>query len=329
MPIDLFIFCLLLSFALTLLLCKRIIPILMQKKLGQKILEIGPRWHKNKEGTPTMGGVCFLIPILFVGSLSFFLIRRSTLTSEIVGGMLTLAFAFLNALIGVFDDLTKFKRKRNQGLTPRQKLVLQTAVSAGYLAMLSCFCELSTTLHVPFSGAELDLGRLFYPFALVLLVGIVNCANLTDGLDGLATTVAAILSGFFALLATVFASETVLLLSGAVLGGTLAFLIFNYHPARVFMGDTGSLFLGAVLAGLAILLGDVGIIVISGALYVLEGVSVILQVAFFKLTRGRRLFLMAPLHHHFERRGWGEVKVVSVFSILSFFFCLVAFFAYM
>ncbi len=329
MPIHLFLLCLLLSFILTLILCKRIIPILMQKKLGQKILEIGPRWHKNKEGTPTMGGICFLIPILTVGVLALLLIYKRMPTEDLIGGILTLLFALSNALIGLIDDLTKFKKKQNQGLTPRQKLVLQTSVATGYLALLTLYCKLETNLQIPFTDLEIELGMLFYPFALLLLVGVVNCANLTDGLDGLATSVAAILAGFFSLLATLLYSETVLLFSGAVLGGTLAFLIFNYHPARVFMGDTGSLFLGAILSGLSLLLGDIGLIVIGGSLYLLEGASVILQVLYFKLTRGKRLFLMAPLHHHFERQGWSEVKVVSAFSIFSFFSCLVAFFAYL
>jgi phospho-N-acetylmuramoyl-pentapeptide-transferase len=329
MPIGSFILCLILSFAATLLLCKRIIPILMQKKLGQRILEIGPRWHKNKEGTPTMGGVCFLFPILGVGVLALLLISKRTVKGELIGGLLTLIFALANALIGMIDDLTKFKKNQNQGLTPRQKLVLQTSVATAYLALLDLFLQVPTTVRIPFTEQTIQLGVLFYPLALLFLVGLVNCANLTDGLDGLATSVAAILSGFFALVATVLLSETVLLFSGALLGGTLAFLIFNYHPARVFMGDTGSLFLGAMLAGLSLLLGDVGFIALGGALYLLEGLSVILQVLYFKLTHGKRLFLMAPLHHHFERLGWSEVKVVSVFSMFSFFTCLVAFFAYL
>ena len=329
MPIGLFLLCLFLSFTATLLLCKRIIPILMQKKLGQRILEIGPRWHKNKEGTPTMGGICFAIPILAVGTSALLLISHRTLPAETVGGISTLLFALANAVIGMFDDLTKFKKKQNQGLTPRQKLVLQISVATAYLALLDLYFGLRTTLQIPFSDLTIELGVLFYPIALVFIVGVINCANLTDGLDGLATSVAAILSGFFALVATVLSSETVLLFSGAVLGGTLAFLIFNYHPARVFMGDTGSLFLGATLAGLSLMLGNVGFIAIGGALYLLEGLSVILQVLYFKLTHGRRLFLMAPLHHHFERLGWSEVKVVSVFSLFSFFSCLIAFFAYL
>ena len=329
MPISLFLICLVLSFLSTVVLCRAVIPILRKKKMGQKILDIGPRWHKSKEGTPTMGGICFLIPILLFGSIALFLVSREATKEEISGGVLCLIFALANALIGMIDDLTKFKKKQNKGLTPRQKLVLQTSVASAYLALLSLFFELPTTLQVPFSDATIDLGLLFYPLALLFLVGVVNCANLTDGLDGLATSVAAILSGFFALAAIVLFSETVLLFSGALLGGVLAFLIFNYHPARVFMGDTGSLFLGALLAGLSLMLGNIGFIALGGLLYLLEGLSVVLQVLFFKLTHGRRLFLMAPLHHHFEKLGWSEVKVVSVFSIFSFFTCLIAFFAYL
>ena len=301
----------------------------MRKKLGQRILEIGPRWHKRKEGTPTMGGICFLVPILVIGALAILFLSPELMKSEIIGGALTLLFALANALIGMVDDLTKFKKHQNQGLTPRQKLVLQTTVAAAYLALLALHTELSTSLTIPFTDLCITLGGFFYPFALLLLVGVVNCANLTDGLDGLATSIAAIIAGFFALLATVFLSESVLLISGAVLGGMLGFLIFNYHPARVFMGDTGSLFLGAILAGMAMILGDVGLIVFSGMIYLLEGVSVILQVLYFKLTHGKRLFLMAPLHHHFEKCGWSEIKVVTAFSIFSFFSCLVAFFAYL
>ena len=206
---------------------------------------------------------------------------------------------------------------------------MQTSVATAYVALLHLFYELSTVVRLPFTERFFDLGLLYYPLVLLFLVGLINCANLTDGLDGLATSVAAILSGFFALLATIRFSETVLLFSGALLGSMLGFLIFNYHPARVFMGDTGSLFLGALLAGFSFLLCDIGIILIAGALYLLEGVSVIMQVLYYKITHGKRLFLMAPLHHHFERLGWSEIKVVSVFSIFSFSCCLVAFFAYL
>ena len=326
MPISLFLLCLVLSFLSTVVFCRAVIPILMKKKMGQKILDIGPRWHKNKEGTPTMGGICFLIPILLFGSVALFLVSNDATKKEISGGVLCLIFALANALIGMIDDLTKFKKKQNKGLTPRQKLVLQTSVATAFLALMKLHAGLSSVIHIALLNLHFDLSWAYYPLALLLLVGVVNCANLTDGLDGLASCVAAILSGFFALAATVCLSEATLVLSGALLGGILGFLIFNYHPARVFMGDTGSLFLGAMLSGFSLMLGDALLILIAGALYLVEGLSVILQVLYFKLTHGKRLFLMAPLHHHFEKLGWSEVKVVSLFSLFSFICCLTAFF---
>ena len=324
-----FLICVVLSFFSTVLLCRLIIPLLMKKKLGQTILEIGPRWHKNKEGTPTMGGICFIAPILLscISVLPFF--AADMLRGACRGFYLTLIYALLNAVIGLVDDLTKFKKKRNQGLTPRQKLFLQTSIATAYLAMLHLYGLLNPIISLPFSSLEFDLGALYYLLALVLLVGIVNCANLTDGIDGLATSEAAILSGFFAVMAVLLASHSVLIISGAVFGGALAFLIFNYHPARVFMGDTGSLFFGAILSGCAFLLGEPLLILLAGFLYVLEGLSVILQVLYFKLTHGKRLFLMAPLHHHFEKRGWSEVTVVGVFSLVSILFCIAAFAAFL
>ena len=323
-----FIICAGLSFFLTVLLCRRTIPVLMRKKLGQRILEIGPRWHKNKEGTPTMGGICFIPPIIFTSVFVLLFLRSSITKSELRLLLITLAYAISNALVGLIDDLTKFKKQQNKGLTPRQKLVLQTTLSTAYLALLHLYGALTTVVQIPFFGRSIDLGASYYLLALLLLVGVVNCANLTDGIDGLATGEAAILSGFFAVAAVISLSDSALLLSGAVFGGALAFLVFNYHPARIFMGDTGSLFFGAVLSGCAFLLGNPLLIILSGMLYFLEGISVILQVVYFKLTRGKRLFLMAPLHHHFERRGWSEVKVVAVFSLASIVFCTAAFFAF-
>lgn len=323
-----FLLCLGLTFLFTVLLCRKVIPILMQKKLGQKILEIGPRWHKNKEGTPTMGGVCFIPPILIVPLTLCIYLSDTLKTSELRLLILTLIYALANALVGLVDDLTKFKKQQNAGLTPRQKLVLQTTLATAYLAMLNLYGAIQTDIRIPFIEKTVPLGRAFYLLALLLLVGVVNCANLTDGIDGLATSEAAILSGFFAVASVAVASRTLSAVSGAVLGGALAFLLFNYHPARVFMGDTGSLFFGAILSGLAFLIGEPLLIVFAGALYLIEGLSVILQVVYFKLTHGKRLFLMAPLHHHFEKRGWSEVKVVAVFSLCSIALCIATFVAF-
>lgn len=313
-----------LSFLGTVFLCRRLIPFLREKKMGQKILEIGPRWHKNKEGTPTMGGICFLIPILLFSVLAGILLLPSTPKKEFLPFCLTLLYALLNAVVGLVDDLTKFRHGTNQGLTPRQKLLLQTVFAGAYLALLSLFGEVSTDLRIPFTQHTLSLGVWYYILALFLLVGIVNCANLTDGIDGLAASEAAILASFFAIVAAVRLSGTATVTSAAVFGGALGFLVFNYYPARIFMGDTGSLFLGAILSGCAFLLGEPLLIITAGFLYVLEGISVILQVLVFKLTNGKRLFLMAPVHHHFEKRGWNEVRIVGAFSLLTLVFCAVA-----
>lgn len=321
----LFLAALLLAFVGTVLLTRKVIPILREKKMGQKILEIGPRWHKNKEGTPTMGGICFIIPILFTVLVVFLTVLKETPRREAIFLLLTLLYGILNAIVGIIDDLTKFKKKRNDGLTPRQKLLLQTVFAAAYLAMLALFDGVSTTLRIPFTQLELSLGGWYYAFALLLLVGIVNCANLTDGIDGLAASEAAILAAFFGIMGALRMQTTSVILSGAILGGALAFLIFNYHPARLFMGDTGSLFFGAILAGSAFLLGEPLLILTAGMLYVLEGTSVILQVLFFRLTKGKRLFKMAPLHHHFEKSGWSEVRIVSVFSLVTFLFCFLSY----
>ena len=230
--------------------------------------------------------------------------------------LLTVLFALSNGLIGVIDDLAKFRHKRNDGLTPKQKLLLQSVTASAYLLLLAIFGFRPDLSRLPLpSGFVFE--PLFYLLAAFLLVGIVNCANLTDGIDGLAAADAAVLAGFFGLVGAGLLSETLSLFSGAIFGGAAGFLLFNYHPARVFMGDTGSLFFGAALAGCSFLAGDPILIAFAGSLYVLEGLSVILQVGFFKLTGGRRLFRIAPLHHHFEAIGWSEPKIVAVFSLFT------------
>ncbi len=320
-----FLICTAASFVLTVILCLRIIPILRKKKFGQKILDIGPRWHKKKEGTPTMGGICFLIPILAVSGIGFLFFPIAISEKDLARGILVLFYGASNAIVGILDDLSKFKKRQNQGLTPRQKLVLQTTFAVAFLSLLFLYAPPSTRVKLPFTDITAELGVWYYLAALLLLVGVVNFANLTDGIDGLASSVAAIVASFFALCAHALLSFGCIIVCGALLGGVLAFLIFNYHPARVFMGDTGSLFLGAILSGCSFILDDPFLILLGGGIYLLEGLSVILQVGWFRLTRGKRLFRMAPLHHHFEKGGWGEVKVVSVFSFFTLLFCLLAY----
>ncbi len=294
-------------------------------KAKQPIYEGGPRWHMSKSGTPTMGGLAFLVAtnISLLGS-SLFLF----LNGEQSGGktlLLCISYATLNSLIGIIDDATKLRRKRNAGLSATQKLVLQLLLAALFLFVRSRFVGDDTVLS--FSFVSIDIGPIYYPLSLIILVGITNCANLTDGIDGLASSVGFAI-GMALFYISCALSYEVSFIASAVIGATLGFLLFNIHPARIFMGDTGSLFLGALLASAAFALSNPLMIVIVGAVYVIEGVSVILQVVYFKLT-GKRLFKMAPLHHHLEKSGWSENRICIVAIIVTFVFSLPAFAFYL
>lgn len=319
-----------LTFLITVLVSRRLIPYLKGKKMGQHILEIGPRWHKNKEGTPTMGGVAFIIASLVcgIGVTAYMIIKDGAASS--VGFVATLAYALACGLIGVADDLQKFTKKENEGLTASQKYLLQLLASGAYLLTLYMSGIVTTELHIPFTDISFDLGIFYYVFALVLLTGINNSVNLTDGIDGLASGVTFVVGVFFALVSLVGNAAPSAGLAGVaalLIGSTAGFLVYNFYPARVFMGDTGSLFLGGLVVGAAFLCGSPLVIVLAGIIYIVESASVILQVGYFKITHGKRLFLMSPIHHHFEKKGWGEVKIVSVFSAVTAVFCIVAWFA--
>ncbi len=299
-----------------------LIPYLRKKKMGQRILQIGPAWHAPKEGTPTMGGIAFLPLCLLGGAMLCWLHGDVTPGQQLYPFWITLLFAIANGAIGILDDLTKFRHARNEGLTPTQKLILQTVCAAAYLALLRLWGGTDST-PVLF-GIALDLGPFRYFVFLLLLVGVTNCANLTDGIDGLAAAVATVILTFFTALAVLQEQTAAAWLGALLLGASAAFLLFNRHPARIFMGDTGSLFLGAGAAGVAFLLERPYSILLCGAVYLLEGASVILQVWHFKRTR-RRLFLMAPLHHHFERCGWSEDRIVWLFSAMTLLACCLAY----
>ncbi|MFA5561092.1 MAG: phospho-N-acetylmuramoyl-pentapeptide-transferase [Eubacteriales bacterium] len=313
-------------FALTLVMTRALIPRLRALKMGQRILEIGPRWHKDKEGTPTMGGLSFLFAVLVVSALMYALYAPYTPTADLLPLALTLLYAFANSAVGIADDLTKVKKRQNEGLHAWQKILLQSVFAAAYLALLFLYDIISTELPLPFTNVVLDLGPFYFPFAFLLLIGTVNCANLTDGVDGLASSVAMVIGGFFSYVAFQSGHVALMVLGACMLASALAFLIYNYHPARIFMGDTGSLFLGALAVGCAFIIDSPLIIVLCGAVYFIEGLSVILQVLYFKLSGGRRLFLMAPIHHHLEKLGWHEEKVVSVLTMLSILLAVIAYF---
>jgi len=314
----------LLSTVITAFAEKRLIPFL-SGKAKQPIYTEGPEWHKAKSGTPTMGGLAFLvavgISVLFSAVFLFGVDMPDTALSLII----CLIYATLNAAVGIIDDLTKLKKKENKGLSAKEKLILQTILAALFLYLRALIANDKTNLS--FSFGSIELGFLYYPLSLILLLFIVNCANLTDGIDGLASGVAFSVGVIlFYISASLFSD--VAIISSAVIGASVGFLFFNIHPAKVFMGDTGSLFFGALLASSFFSLGNPALAIPVCGVYVIEGLSVILQVVFFKLTR-KRLFKMAPLHHHLEKCGMSENKICMIAMIVTFILSIPAFILYL
>lgn len=317
------------TFIITVLISHFLIPVLASHKMGQRILEIGPRWHKNKEGTPTMGGLAFIIASVICGAAVCAVIFVMEGAGAAAPLIMTLAMALASGLIGMIDDRAKLRKKQNEGLSAAQKFLLQLVVSALYLVGMYRCGAVSSELYIPYVGISLDLGIFYYIIALLLLCGMMNSVNLTDGIDGLASSVTlavALFFGAYAFFSKDSADPCVAAVSALMLGSCAGFLVYNFYPARVFMGDTGSLFLGGLAVGAAFLAGNPLIIVVCGIVYIAETASDILQVAFFKLTGGRRLFKMAPIHHHFEKCGWSEIKIVCVFTLITVLFCVVAWF---
>ena len=311
-------------FALTALAERILIPILRSHKAGQKILDIGPRWHKSKEGTPIMGGIGFILAILLVVALFFVYVAIKGEATKYIPLALTIAFAVSNGAIGFVDDYCKLIKKQNEGLTRKQKLVLQFAIIAGYLCVMGYTGNLPSEIVIPLINLPIR-GALWYILAAILTVGVINGANFTDGLDGLASSVTYVIGIFFAIFAF-YAKDTGLsVVGGAIIGATLGFLLYNIHPAKVFMGDTGSLFLGAIVMGTLFQMQEPLLLFLVCAVYIFELLSTVLQILYFKVTHGKRLFKMAPIHHHFEKCGWSENKIVIVFALVQFAFCALAF----
>lgn len=309
------------SFLITVVLSRIFIPILKSIKMGQKILDIGPRWHKSKEGTPTMGGLFFIASSILPVIACAIWLRNVTLAIHYV-------FVLVNGLIGFTDDYVKFFKKQNQGLTAVQKLLLQFCVTVVYIAVLKAMGVIDTSVAIPFVNTTVDFGFIYY---IILTVGIVfttNSTNLTDGIDGLLSSVTSVVMIFMSVLAFKSGNVQAGVMTGTMLGGALGFLVYNFHPARVFMGDTGSLFMGAVVCAAAIMLEVPMILIFVGIIYYIESFSVVIQVISYKLT-GKRVFRMTPIHHHFEMCGWGEVKIVFVFSIVSAIFAAIGCFGFL
>ena len=309
----------LVSFAISAISGRYLVPFLHKLKYGQTILDIGPSWHKNKQGTPTMGGLMFILGIFVatVVSVIFYSVFHTgfgTTEKFVITG---LVMAVCYGGIGFIDDYIKVVKKRNLGLTAVQKLVLQFAVVAGYLGVMRLLGD-NTDIIIPFVERPVDLGFFYYIIMGVVIVGITNAVNLTDGIDGLDGSITFFVSLFMMMIANVLkVFDSNVLFAAAVAGGCLGFLVWNFHPAKVFMGDTGSLFLGGIVCAMAFAMDMHVIMLLVGLMYLVEMFSVMLQVSYFKLTHGKRIFRMSPIHHHFEMGGWSETKIVAVFSTVT------------
>jgi len=305
-----------------------LIPLLHKLKYGQTILDIGPKWHKaKKEGTPTMGGISFILAVslCFAVGMVVFALTGTDFSGagkrELVVSVSGMVMAVLFGFVGFLDDFIKVRKKRNEGLTPIQKIFFQVLIIAAYFATIYISGFASTVITFP-GGAQWEMGLFYYPVMGLGILYIVNAVNLTDGIDGLCSSVTVIYAAAFAVISGIFGFFGHTLLAFSTAGALLGFLIWNFPPAKVFMGDTGSMFLGGVVCALGVGCKTEFLMVISGIVYILEALSVLIQTTVFKITKkihhtkeGKRLFKMTPIHHHFEMSGWSELKIDAVFSL--------------
>ncbi len=321
-----------LAFGVTALLGFAVIPTLYKLKFGQKILDIGPSWHKKKEGTPTMGGVMFVIGLIVavvVTALTDHFAGGDILAgdypvpleirTQIISGIL-MAVGFM--LVGFADDYVKVVKKRNKGLSILQKTLAQLVVIVAYLVSLYMSMNCKPYMFIPFVG-NVEMGFFFWIFGACVLYAAINAVNFTDGIDGLCGSVTMTAAAAFLVIAAMRSLFGVSMISAALVGGCAGFLVWNHYPAKVFMGDTGSMFLGGMVVALAYAVGCPLILLPVGIIYVIEGASDVIQIGYFKLTHGKRIFKMAPIHHHFEMSGWSEKKIVTVFTLVNLVGCAV------
>ncbi len=319
----------LIAFGVTALLGLVMVPWLRRLKFGQTILEYGPKWHSGKQGTPTMGGLLFIIGIFAAVAVVFVTDKfmggdiiagdnpvRSAMYSKLFAG---LVMALSLGLIGFVDDYIKVVKKRNLGLTIRQKTLMQLLVIIAFLGSLKL--SGSSFMYIPFYGATGDLGVFFFLFGIVLIYGATNAVNFTDGIDGLCSSVTLTSAAAMIVIAFMRNNLGAGVVAAAVAGACAGFLVWNWNPAKVFMGDTGSMFLGGIVVALAYAVDCPLILLPVGIIYFIEGLSDVLQIGYFKMTHGKRIFKMAPIHHHFEMSGWKEKKIVIVFSLVNLIGC--------
>ena len=317
---------LLLSFVVSTILGIIIIPILKKLKVGQIERSDGPQSHLKKQGTPTMGGIIIGASVFLVSI--FLYIQYKVKQPEIANNILLLLFVTIGfGLVGFVDDFKKLVLRNTKGLKPMYKMIGLLIVAVVYTLFLTHVLKIETDIYIPFIKQSILLPIWIYiPFAIFVLLGTTNAVNLTDGIDGLSTTVTTIIITCLTVISIIFGVKEVTLIGASLVGAGLGFLIFNLHPAKVFMGDTGSLLLGGAIAGIALYLKVPILLIIIALIPVIETISVIIQVLYFKKT-GNRIFKMAPLHHHFELSGWSENKVVSVFSIITLILCAIGIFS--
>ena len=306
------IFSLIISLVVGLVIGHYMIPILTKVKFGQEIRQDGPEAHLKKRGTPTMGGILFF----FTTSVGMLVGGKSDYS---VWFLLLAAFAF--GATGLLDDALKLVKKRSEGLTPKQKIFFQIITSVVLVFFATKVVGLGTSIWIPIFNSSIDLGILYYPLIVFIMVGTTNACNLTDGIDGLLSSVSLIVfSGYF-IISYLLNYEVAMIFSLTMIGGLFAFLFYNFNPAKVFMGDTGSLALGGFVVAMAIQTETALYIPFFAFVYFMEVLSVIIQVGYFKMTHGKRIFKMAPIHHHFELLGWSETRVVTIFSIITILAC--------
>ncbi len=303
---------------------KWLIPVLKRMNAKQTISQYVESLHKEKQHTPMMGGIMFIVATLFMTVIGICALIAADITvnmdkiKELAAGIVMM---LLFTMIGFLDDYIKAVKKRNVGLTEIQKTALQILIAAAYLFVRYLMGDHTTSLLIPFTNFYLELGIFYYPIVAVAIYGFVNAVNLTDGVDGLCGSVTLVASCFFVVAASVFAETEHSLFAAVLAGSILGFLIWNFHPAKVFMGDTGSMFLGSAFVVMAFSLNIPLIMLPVGIIYLIEAMSVVIQVTYYKITKGKRIWKMTPIHHHYELSGWSEYKIVITFSLLTAIMC--------
>lgn len=313
-----------LSFTLTVIMSLITIPILRRLKVGQQERDDGPQSHLKKQGTPTMGGVIIIIAMIIITAFLYYYYTHKTIEPDIAKNLIPLALVSVGfGVIGFIDDFKKLVLKNTKGLSPTAKMIGLLIISVGYTVYLTKVLNIGTDIVIPFANMNINLPIWVYiPFAILVMLGTTNAINLTDGIDGLSSSVTTIILTCLTVIGIILNVKEVTLFGSCLAGACLGFLLFNLYPSKVMMGDTGSLFLGGAVAAIALYLKMPLVLVIIALIPILETLSVILQVSHFKRT-GKRIFKMAPLHHHFELSGWKENKVVSVFSLITLIVCII------